>query len=1466
MNKFYDVDSDDLAYLNLTKDDIKGLKNPFKDLTNKQKDNLHLYALSLMRNPKYFYWTVKTLLNIELLPEQVVVLRELWTRSFPMYIASRGFGKSFLLAVYCSLRCALIPGTKIVIVGAAFRQSKIIFEYMDTIWKNAPLLQSICSDSSGPRRDIDRCLMKINESWTMAVPLGDGSKIRGLRAHTIIADEFNCLDGNTLIETDNGLIRIGSKEDPSNLMINTGDENIPFEKPDTYVITQPVDTYEVKFDNGYIIRCSANHQLMTQHGWKNVLDLNSSDYVENNNTYQFPKNGPINDKKLCWLIGLLISEGSICDKKRLSIKTTDKNLANKLYNEFGFSIHEREAYTDKRGWNCKKSYELYKDNEVLRNKLYKLGLDYVTSHNKKIPDALLKESKECMLAFLEGLFEGDGSCFTFGDRNRLGLAYYSVSEQLCRDLQLVLYKLGFDSYLNKRKSKDQWFIRLNSRDAYDLASLFNIERFQSALNIAYIPDIPSYYTWDNNRSMWKISISYCGKLIQKRFKELSDAKKAIDEILSRPKYRKIKCVTKLDQKMILYDYHLPKTHSFYAGGFRNHNSIPVDIYETVVAGFAAVSAKPTDNVKKAAKRKKMQAEGRWSDQQETAYRDRQQNQSILAGTCGYDFEPFADYWKKYKSTILNKGNFQKLLDDESQSEIPDYMKRLDWKQFSVIRIPYELIPEGFMDDQQVTRARATMHNGIYQMEYGACKDPNTLIQTSEGLKKIIDVKIGDLVLTHKGRFRKVLKKMYRKINEDILSYKTYGYNQYIKTTLNHPFWIKDDEFIPISNGLSETNLVNLSELNQNRYLHVENIVSNALETLCEKYLYPKSSQSIIDINQQHNYKNSTQALLSKKYNLKQTAISYIQNNANIPKKIKLDYNFGLIIGYYAAEGSIGSNGKQVEFALDKHKDTSYQKQLLNAIKNVFNFDGKKYIKSKNTVVISINSRLVSEIINYICPGLSANKLIKHDILFSNKDFLKGVLEGYWNGHGHIRKNRALVHCINQSLLNQIRIALSYFGISASLMDGSQGNDYSLNISGNNYYKFMSIIYCNKLKHSQKNQFIINDDNKTILSIIDKRIEPYNGYVYNLEVEEDNSYSTLNATVHNCFTSDSQGFFRRSLIEAATAHQKNIEKPGWPGYCPNVFDINTRGNPDKQYVFGIDPASEQDNFALIVLELHPEHQRLVYSWTTNKKDFQARVRMGLTDISDYYSFCVRKVRELMRVFPCVRIGIDSQGGGYAIAEGLADEDKLQPGERKILPIIEEGKSKPTDDIAGDHILEFINFASAEWTSKANHGLRKDIEDKVLLFPRFDTLTLTLMTERDKIQFNSLKETYGDSAALRLYDTLEDCVMDIEDLKTELTTVVVSVTSNGRERFDTPEIKLDTGKKGRMRKDRYSALVIANMLARSLQRSTPAPTYVNIGRVIGMTDKQKSELDNRMYNGPEWTQSYNPSTCFMVKKRF
>ena len=215
---------------------------------------------------------------------------------------------------------------------------------------------------------------------------------------------------------------------------------------------------------------------------------------------------------------------------------------------------------------------------------------------------------------------------------------------------------------------------------------------------------------------------------------------------------------------------------------------------------------------------------------------------------------------------------------------------------------------------------------------------------------------------------------------------------------------------------------------------------------------------------------------------------------------------------------------------------------------------------------------------------------------------------------------------------------------------------------------------------------------------------------------------------------------------------------------------------------------------------------------------------------------------MKTFNPVRIGLDAQGGGVAIEEALHDPDKLEPGEQLIWPVIDFDKTRDTDSQQGLHILELVQFAKADWTSQANHGLRKDFEDKALLFPRFDNLTLALAMEADD------RNIFTDDLN-PLYDNLSECVLEIEELKNELTTIVMSQTSTGpnaRDRWDTPETKLPGGKKGRMRKDRYSALLIANMLARQLSRTLEQPSFEVIGNNLDMVEKK----DGQMYKGPNW----------------
>lgn len=334
-----------------------------------------------------------------------------------------------------------------------------------------------------------------------------------------------------------------------------------------------------------------------------------------------------------------------------------------------------------------------------------------------------------------------------------------------------------------------------------------------------------------------------------------------------------------------------------------------------------------------------------------------------------------------------------------------------------------------------------------------------------------------------------------------------------------------------------------------------------------------------------------------------------------------------------------------------------------------------------------------------------------------------------------------------------------------------------------------------------------------------------------------------AEYHCIPISDTDGFFKRSLIELCTAKPDNIVKPEWPVWCDKTFQGKIHAIKGPQYVMGIDPASEQDNFSIVIVELYKEHQRVVYAWTTNRAVFK---KQNSGDDKNYYASCARKIRELKKqFFPMIAIGCDSQGGGFAIEEALHDLDKLRDNEIPIWPVIVQGEEKDTDDQAGEHILHMVNFSNGEWTSSSNHGMKKDMEDKTLLFPHFNPVLLGLASEMDIIEARE-KEKEG-----TFYDTLEDCMLELEALKDELSIITRTRTPAGRERFDTPEVTTGRNKKNRLRKDRYSALLIANAVARGMYRVLAQPQYNCVGAVVGSKiDKNK---DGKMYVS-EW---YNVS---------
>ena len=648
---------------------------------------------------------------------------------------------SYTLALYALLRAVLLPGRKIIIVGSVFRQSKVIFNYLTKMYQNAPLLRD-SNPGKGPKMYPDRCELQIGDSLITALPIGSGDSIRGYRSNDTLSDEFSCVRANTLIDTDAGTLEI--QDFPKfgwPKVVNIKGE---YETPSRFIVTPPDDVYEIKTEYGYTLHCSPRHKMLLENGeWKLGKELIKGDRIKldsnriYSNKYIEVDNVKL-DEKMGWLIGLLVSEGTVTNRNGIIITNTDKSLIDLVktnFSEFNWKEYNRKAYKDGRGWNCKESWSISYSNVKFRASLRKMGLDFSTSLEKTIPKDILRSPKSVIVSFLSGLYEGDGSCFynTTGVKGSLEfrVVYYSSSLELIKILHKILLKLGVYSNINTRKpkggSKENHILVTRSNHAVKLFETLDVLKWKDIIP----PEVKTKRSGSIRESKGKFyastSIDNKNKHIG-TFNSYEEAQKGFDDFInSRPETVKVVSVEKLPEKEVLYDFEMPETHSFIGNGFINHNSQSAEIFETVIAGFSSVAQDPVKNTQEAAALAFLKSINQPTDivRKDEFNKD---NQIVLTGSAYYYFNHFAQYWEKWRSIIYSKGSEEKL-NEIFKGEIP---LGFNWKDYCIMRIPYQLLPVGFMSDANIARSKATMSSGIFEMEFSGVfsKDSNGFFKAS----------------------------------------------------------------------------------------------------------------------------------------------------------------------------------------------------------------------------------------------------------------------------------------------------------------------------------------------------------------------------------------------------------------------------------------------------------------------------------------------------------------------------------------------------------------------------------------------------------------------------------------------------------------------------------------------------------------------------------------------------------------
>jgi len=98
-----------------------------------------------------------------------------------------------------------------------------------------------------------------------------------------------------------------------------------------------------------------------------------------------------------------------------------------------------------------------------------------------------------------------------------------------------------------------------------------------------------------------------------------------------------------------------------------------------------------------------------------------------------------------------------------------------------------------IDMQKVTKGRPQNKKEIWPaVDYGRCVPPSTPITTIDGIKPMSEIRVGDRVLTHTGKFQKVTKLFSRSYTGKLFTFRALGNPEPLTTTEDHPILVYEN--------------------------------------------------------------------------------------------------------------------------------------------------------------------------------------------------------------------------------------------------------------------------------------------------------------------------------------------------------------------------------------------------------------------------------------------------------------------------------------------------------------------------------------------------------------------------------------------------------------------------------------------------------------------------------------------------
>jgi hypothetical protein len=402
-------------------------------------------------------------------------------------------------------------------------------------------------------------------------------------------------------------------------------------------------------------------------------------------------------------------------------------------------------------------------------------------------------------------------------------------------------------------------------------------------------------------------------------------------------------------------------------------------------------------------------------------------------------------------------------------------------------------------------------------KHGAmCFDDHAKVLCSGGIyKSIRDVKVGDMVVTHLGRLRRVQEVFVREVDSVFELENTFWPEKY-GVTGEHPFLVSGDKHDDL---IEDMVWVEAKNLKQHSHLFMPKIQVLAADTIT-------FDPDIARLLGYFVAEGSYTAKANGGWDSIEDAHAFARNGARGQTGKQILNSF-----YIKNKNSKYNACSAAVFTININEDETVGADIVNICRTKFGVEPYKNYCGRNGnktwVQIVVNSKDVARMCYEYVGRYSESKVVHSDIFRWQEEARLNFLAGYFMGdsclHLTMRGGDVVAYSVNMSLLEQMSVLLASVGIRSRVADRTPfkpgyASVKKLHVCKTDFgplkliwEQYKGLVVFRDIDFIRKNTL----KDGFIYRLVSKNPVQGKRYVYNLSVEEDESYIVCGTAVHNC---------------------------------------------------------------------------------------------------------------------------------------------------------------------------------------------------------------------------------------------------------------------------------------------------------------------------------------------------------------